>query len=313
VALGGTEPTANTIGAVSEHGPGSDLDEGVRWRAFYDEARGRLEVIGEEFAAVDARRIVEEASGAEPGEFAQVLDEFARKRGVAHFDAMLARRIKGEPLQYVLGRWGFRSLDLAVDARVLIPRPETEAVVDLALAELRGITDRESWVADLGTGSGCIGLSIVAENPRVRAICTDASPAAISAARSNAAGLGRPAGRVEIREGDWFDALPIERRGDFDVIISNPPYVAADEALPEVVADWEPTSALIAGPTGFEDGEILIEGAFEWLRSGGALVLELGETQLEQASRLAADVGYVDIEVHRDLADRDRALVARRP
>lgn len=289
------------------------VDEGVRWRAFYDEARARLEAIGEEFAAVDARRIVEEASGAEPGEFAAMLDEFALKRGVAHFDSMLARRIDGEPLQYVLGRWGFRSLDLAVDARVLIPRPETEGVVDLALAELRDITDREAWVADLGTGSGCIGLSIVAENPRVQAICTDASADAVAAARSNAAGLGRPARRIEIRQGDWFAALPPERRGEFDVIISNPPYIGADEDLPAVVVNWEPTDALIAGPTGFEDAQTLIEGAFEWLRSGGALVLELGETQLDQAADLAKATGYVDVEVHRDLADRDRALVARRP
>ena len=226
---------------------------------------------------------------------------------------MLQRRMAGEPLQYVLGRWGFRSLDLAVDARVLIPRPETEGVVDLALAELAGITDREPWVADLGTGSGCIGLSIVAENPRVQAICTDASPEAVAAARSNAAGLGRPARRIEIREGDWFEALPDERRGEFDVIISNPPYIGADEELPAVVKEWEPSSALIAGPTGFEDAQTIIVGAFDWLRSGGALVLELGETQLEQAATLARDSGYVDVEVHRDLGDRDRALVARRP
>lgn len=296
---------------MTETDGGGDTGQGVPWRTFYEEARARLDAVGNEFAGVDARRIVEEASGAEPGEFAQMLDELATQRNVAHFDHMLERRLAGEPLQYVLGRWAFRTLDLAVDARVLIPRPETEGVVDLALQAIAHIDDRDIWVADLGTGSGCIGLSMVAENPRVQMICTDASEAAIAAARANAAGLGRPARRVEIRHGDWFDAIPAERRGTFDVIISNPPYVADDETLPEVVADWEPTAALFAGPTGLEDAHVLIDGAGEWLRPGGVLVLELGETQLEAAADRARAVGFVDVTIHRDLADKDRALVAR--
>lgn len=292
----------------------SDDETGaVSWRSFYEEARARLETVGGEFSAVDARRIVEEASGTEPGGFAQTLDTFATERGVAHFDHMLQRRLTGEPLQYVLGRWAFRTLDLAVDARILIPRPETEGVVDLALAELAGIDDREAWVADLGTGSGCIGLSIVAENPRTRVICTDADEAAVAASRANAAGLGRPARRIEIRCGDWYDALPPERKGDFDLIVSNPPYVADDEELPTVVRDWEPSTALFAGPTGLEAAFVLIDGAATWLRPGGALVLELGETQLEEAAARADRAGLVDVSIHRDLAGRERALVAHAP
>lgn len=283
------------------------------WRTFYEEARARLAAVGGEFPAVDARRIVEEASGAEPGEFAQALDRFATERGVAHFDHMLQRRLTGEPLQYVLGRWAFRTLDLAVDARVLIPRPETEGVVDLVLAELECIDDREAWVADLGTGSGCIGLSIVAENPRTRVICTDADEGAVAAARANAAGLGRPARRIEIRHGDWYDALPPERVGGFDVIVSNPPYIADDEVLPAVVRDWEPSTALFAGPTGLEDAFVLIDGVATWLRSGGALVLELGETQLHHAAARADRAGLVDVAIHPDLAGRERALVAHAP
>lgn len=293
-----------------------ELPEGaVLWRSFYDEARARLERTGNEFASVDARRIVEEASGAEPGEFALTLDKPALKRGVAHFDSMLERRLMGEPLQYVLGRWGFRTLDLAVDARVLIPRPETEGIADFALAEVRLAADegREPLAADLGTGSGCIGLSLAAEHPTVRVICTDQSVEAVAAARANAIGLGRPATRIELRQGDWFDALPPEHMGDFDVIVSNPPYIAASEELPEAVADWEPTDALIAGPTGLEDAIVLISGAKRWLRSGGALVLELGETQLDDAAQLAEDAGYIDVVVHRDLAGKPRGLVARTP
>lgn len=289
--------------------------QGIPWKAFYDEARLRLEAAGEEFPSVDARRIVEEASGAEPGEFALALSEFATKRGVAHFDSMLERRMSGEPLQYVLGRWGFRTLDLAVDARVLIPRPETEGVADIALARLPNATaqGRAPLAADLGTGSGCIGLSLVAEHKSVHVICTDNSEQAVAAARANAAGLGRPAARVEIRHGDWFEALPAQRKGDFDLIVSNPPYIADHEAIPSVVADWEPTEALFAGPTGLEDARVLIDGAYLWLRSGGALVLELGETQLDAAAKLASARGYVGVEVHRDLAERDRALVALKP
>ena len=292
-----------------------EVDQGTPWRTFYNEARARLEAAGEEFAAIDARRIVEEASGAEPGTFALALDEPAMKRGVAHFDAMLERRLAGEPLQYVLGRWGFRTLDLAVDARVLIPRPETEGVAELALAEVvrAAAEGRVPLAADLGTGSGCIGLSLAAEHKTVRVVCTDQSVDAVAAARANAAGLGRPAERIEIRQGDWFDALPSQHEGDFDVIVSNPPYVRTDEALPAVVAEWEPADALFAGPTGLEDAEVLLGGAQRWLRSGGALVLELGDTQLAEASRMATTYGYVDVVVHQDLAEKDRALVARKP
>jgi len=284
------------------------------WRDFYDEARERLALTGNEYADIDARRIIEEASGTEPADWHQTLDDQAMKRGVAHFDVMLERRIKGEPLQYVLGRWAFRTLDLAVDARVLIPRPETEGVAGLALQELsrQRRDDRVPVAADLGTGSGCIGLSLVAEHKTVRVICTDQSSAAVAATRANAAGLGRPAQRVEVREGDWFQALPADLRGELELVVSNPPYIGADEVVPSNVIDWEPNEALIAGPTGFEHATVLIESAIEWLRPGGALVLELGETQLDQAASLARSVGYVDVEVHQDLADRDRALVARR-
>lgn len=285
------------------------------WRDFYDEARERLAVAGNEYAAIDARRIVEEASGCEPSAWQQVLDQNAMKRSVAHFDVMLERRLKGEPLQYVLGRWAFRTLDLAVDARVLIPRPETEGVAGLALDELerQTVEGRVPRAADLGSGSGCIGLALVSEHRTVQVICTDNSPDAVAATRANAAGLGRPAERIEVREGDWFQALPPDLRGDFDLVVSNPPYIGADEPLPSQVADWEPANALIAGPTGFEHAEVLIAGALEWLRPGGALVLELGETQLDQAATRAAEVGYTHVAVHKDLAERDRALVARRP
>lgn len=292
---------------------------GIPWRAFYHEActaLGKATLGGEAFPSpeTDARRIVEEAAGFEPSEFHLGLDEFATVRGVAKFDALLPRRIAGEPLQYVLGRWSFRTLDLFVDSRVLIPRPETEVVAEFGFGELdrQAAPGRELLAADLGTGSGAIGLSLAAERTDVRVICTDASSDAVAVARANLAGIGRPAARVQILEGSWFAPLPVASAGAFNLIISNPPYVADDDALPKEVADWEPAQALFSGRDGLDDARLLIAGAQQWLTQRGALVLELGETQLGAASDLAMAAGYEHVQVHQDLTGRDRVLVCRK-
>ena len=195
------------------------LDEGtVSWAELLAEATARLEQSGSESAEIDARRIVEEASGVEPSEFHGVLASPATVRGVASFDKMVARREQGEPLQYVVGRWGFRHLDLMVDKRVLIPRPETEEVAGLAIDEIKARSiERELLVADLGTGSGAIGLSIASECPSTRVLATDVSAEALQVARANLAGIGRAASRVSLHEGSWFDALPASVRGSLDV------------------------------------------------------------------------------------------------
>lgn len=291
-------------------------DEGVPWRNFFIEARRAFARDGSPVASpeVEARRIVEQAAGLEPSEFYGALDTAATVRGVAHFDSMLARRLTGEPLQYVLGRWGFRHLDLAVDKRVLIPRPETEIVTEFGLRELhrQASPELELLAVDLGTGSGAIGLSLAVERTDVRVICTDLSPDAVSVARANLAGIGRPATRVQILEGAWFAALPAEAIGSFHLVISNPPYVATGDELPSDVADWEPHGALFAGEDGLDDVRVLIPGAVEWLAESGALVMELGEPQLDEAASLADEIGYSRVEVHRDLTGRDRVLVCRK-
>jgi len=156
------------------------------------------------------------------------------------------RRESGEPLQYVLGSWAFRSLELMVDPRVLIPRPETEQVVEVALGEIR--RHRRPVVADLGTGSGAIALSVVAEVAGAQVWATDTSEAALAVARANLAGLaGMAATRVRLARGSWFSALPAELRGRLSVVVSNPPYVADAEvaSLPAEVAEWEPREALV--------------------------------------------------------------------
>jgi release factor glutamine methyltransferase len=222
---------------------------------------------------------------------------------------MVEPRVAGEPLQYVLGRWGFRTLDLLVDKRVLIPRPETEIVVEHALAEVDRIG--ASTVVDLGTGSGAIALSMAVERPSLSGWATDSSPAALEGARATLAGLGGGGGRVRIVEGDWYAALPEEVAGSVDVVVSNPPYVADSDPLPDEVAHWEPDAALRAGPEGLDAIDRIVAGAPAWLRPTGALVIEIGETQGEAVVARCKHSG-LSAEVRADLAGRDRVVVARR-
>lgn len=290
----------------------------ISWRSLLEEAVDRLRAAAVASPEVDARRIVERASGNEGAELALVLRDPATVRGVASFDAMLARRETGEPLQYVLGGWGFRSLDLFVDRRVLIPRPETEQVVEAALGELRriggaGAGARPVTAVDLGTGSGAIALALAVEHVTATVWATDASPDALAVTRANIAGCGRPGGRVRVAEGDWFEALPADLRGAVDVVVSNPPYVAETDELAPEVRDWEPRQALVAGPSGLEHLARIVVEAPVWLRPGGALVVELAPVQAGAVAEMALGAGYATAEVGHDLAGRPRWVVAVRP
>ena len=281
----------------------------VRWRALWVETSEQLGG-----SADEARWLCQEASGLEGVSWLQGLEEGATQRAVAHLDAMVARRRAGEPLQYVLGHWSFRRLDLLVDRRVLIPRPETEQVVEVALALLED-RPKPLVIADLGTGSGAIALSLAVELPvaGVEVWATDASPDALDVARANLAGIGRPGANVRVVEGDWFDGLAADLRGRLDLVVSNPPYVAEhDELVPEV-RDWEPAEALLAGPDGLAALRQIVAASPGWLAPGGWLVTEIGATQGEQVAALARDAGLVDVDVRPDLAGHDRILVARRP
>ncbi|MCD9625062.1 peptide chain release factor N(5)-glutamine methyltransferase [Rhabdothermincola salaria] len=292
----------------------------VSWRQLRAEARRRLADAGpaDSDPVLDARCIVERASGFEGAELVLGLDEPATERGVHFFDLMLERRLRGEPLQYVLGRWGFRTLDLFVDARVLIPRPETETVVDVALAELdRSIPaarheGRTPCVVDLGTGSGAIALSVAVERRTVEVWATDASSEALEVARANLAGLGAAAARIRLTEGSWFEALPTDLAGTVDLLVSNPPYVADGDELPAVVRDWEPAGALFAGSDGLDDIRHIVADAPRWLAAEGSLVVELAPDQADVALALASAAGLVEARIAVDLAGRARALVARR-
>jgi len=229
-------------------------------------------------------------------------------------DAWLARRVAGQPVQYITGRAAFRSLDLAVGPAVLVPRPETEQLVEAVLDTLRDQLAR--WpsprILDLGTGSGAIALSLAREWPQAIVTATDASPAALAAARGNAEALGL-AGRVSFREGHWFEAVGGDDR--FEVVASNPPYIATGEAgeLPADVREHEPHAALFAGESGLEALREIVEEAPRHLVAGGLLALELAEMRArEVAGWLEGAHDWSELDLRDDLAGRPRILLARR-
>ena len=256
--------------------------------------------------------MLERASGHDRARLVPRLGEPVPPRVEAFVRGMVERRRTGEPLQYVLGVWAFRRLELVVDRRVLIPRPETELVVDVALAELRALGVERPLAVDLGTGSGAIALSVALELPGAHVWGTDRSEEALAVARANLSGMGaRVATRVRLAAGDWFGALPPELKGGIDLVVANPPYVGAGEPLPAEVADWEPAGALVAGPTGLECVDLILAEAPAWLRRPGLAVIEIAPHQAERAVALAIAAGFSHAEVHPDLAGRPRALVAR--
>jgi release factor glutamine methyltransferase len=282
---------------------------------------GRLRDGGIDTADAEARWILEEVLG-DGG-----ADEPVSTRAEARVDELVARRLAGEPLQYVLGSWSFRGLDLMVDRRVLIPRPETEITAQVAIDEAERIGARrgrnDPWrgatttyaVADLGTGSGALALALAAELPDAEVWAVDLSADALVVARANTAGSGAIGARVRVASGEWFDALPADLRGRLQLVVTNPPYVAEHEvaALPREVADHEPRAALVAGPAGTECIERILDDVGDWLAPGGAVVVELAPHQAEWALEHAAAVGLVDARIEHDLTGRARVLVARAP
>jgi release factor glutamine methyltransferase len=287
----------------------------VSWRRLHAEAAALL-------PDHEARWLVEDVSGLDRSRWSEAVPDGA----AARLRAMVERRTGGEPLQYVLGRWSFRRLDLLVDPRVLIPRPETEVVAGVAIAEAvrqgagrapgGGDAAPPFVVADLGTGSGALALALAAELPGVEVWATDVSSDALAVARANLAAVGpSAAARVHLAGGMWYEALPADERGRLRVIVSNPPYVTEAEfaGLPPEVRDHEPAGALVAGPTGRECLDHLVAGGLGWLAPGGALVLELAPAQAGPLRAAAEAAGYDEVAVHPDLTGRDRVLVARRP
>lgn len=278
----------------------------MRWSGEYLEgkgvSRGRL----------DAEHLLAHAVGVPRLQLYLQFDRPLEAEELDRFRPLLKRRAEREPLQYILGRAAFRELELTVDRRVLVPRPETEILVEEVLAWAAARQRDDLTAVDLGTGSGAIALSLLHEGPFARVVGTDASEDALAVAALNARSTGLEE-RLELRHGSLF--APLGHGERFDAVVSNPPYVAESEAaaLEPEVGVWEPAAALFGGPDGLSVLRAIVGGAGEFIRPGGLLALEVGD---QQAGMVMAAVegagGYDDVSVRRDLAGRQRVVLARR-
>lgn len=265
---------------------------------------------------VDPRREALElwaaVSGATPGAVWAHAGRPAPPALAGRFREAVRRRAAGEPLQYAAGVCGFRTLDMKIDSRALIPRPETEGLVELVLewaAERWGDAPQWGDALDLGTGSGCIALSLAAEGRFRRIVATDLSAGALDLAAENLARV-EPGTSVELRAGSWFEPVRGER---FDVIVSNPPYIATGElaGLERSVREFEPLVALDGGGDGMVHIEAILKEARGYLRDGGLLALEIDAGRRAAALEAARVHGWVKVRVEADLWGRPRYLLAQ--
>jgi release factor glutamine methyltransferase len=294
-----TQGTARRVAAASRYDAAMDSG-GSTVEGLLRAARARVD-------AVDAQWLLGHALGRSTAWLYAHADAPVDAATAAHFQTLIERRVAGEPVAYLTGRRGFWTFELQVTQDTLIPRPETELLVELALARLP--SDRALQVADLGTGSGAIALAVAHERPLAQVLATDASPAALAVACANAAMLG--IANVAFVHGDWCAAL--ERRR-FDVIASNPPYIAAgDPHLSQGDLRCEPVAALASGADGLDAIRAIIAGAPSHLVDGGWLLLEHGMEQGDAVRALLRSAGFVDVGTGHDLEARDRVSSGRWP
>ncbi len=223
--------------------------------------------------------------------------------------ALEARRIEGEPIAYILGKKGFHNIELLVAPGVLIPRPETELLVDIALAEISNHSGQIK-ILDLGTGSGAIALAVASAAPQSSVTATDQSPDALAIATLNAQSLSLTE-QVQFRQGSWYQAL--DSQALFDVILSNPPYITAqDPHLSQGDLRFEPSSALTDYGNGLSCLEAIISQADQYLKPGGLIAVEHGFDQSDAVVQLMNNAGFNEIEVHLDLSGHTRAVSGRK-
>lgn len=274
------------------------------------DATERLRRAGSASPRLDAELLLAEALGVRRealyGEPERVLDE----REQARFESFVERRERREPVAYIIGRKAFRTIELRVNSSTLIPRPETETLVEAALARLPAGGTRPN-VLDIGTGSGAVALALAAEHPSVRVVGTETDPAALETARLNAARLGL-SDRVEFVLGDLYDGLPPGAL--FQVIVSNPPYVTPRElvTLAPEVRDWEPHGALLGGEDGLGYYQRIIPLSPAFLAPGGWLAVEIAEDRADEVRRLFESARRFDeISVVKDLGGAPRVVAGR--
>lgn len=271
---------------------------GFTVRALFEEARAAL--AGDE-ARGEAELLLAHALDRDRAWLIAHRDDAVAPALAGQFHCCLSRRVAGEPVAYIIGHRGFHALDFALTPEVLIPRPETELLVDLALQRIpqSGKVD----IVDMGTGSGAIALAIANARPQARVLATDASAAALDVARGNAQRLG--IGNVEFAQGDWCAAL---RQSRFAGIVTNPPYIADTDAhLAQGDLRFEPRSALASGADGLDAIRQIIRNAPKHLHAGGWLLLEHGFNQGASVRALLQQSGFVEVFTERDLEGRERA------
>lgn len=221
------------------------------------------------------------------------------------FLALVNQRVSGQPIAYLLGQQEFWSLPLKVSPSTLIPRPDTECLVEAALSLP---LPKTATMLDLGTGTGAIALALASEQPGWQIMASDRIAAAVELARANSSALGLP---ITVVQSHWFAQLPKVR---FDLLISNPPYIpASDSHLREGDVRFEPSSALVAGDDGLDDIRLLVSDGLNWLNDGGWLLLEHGYDQGEAVRHLFAQSGWRNIETRKDYGDNDRMTLAQKP
>lgn len=267
-------------------------------------AEAVAQLSGEEVRA-EAALLLAHALGVSKAWLVAHADDAVEPARAESFHDLVMRRTRGEPVAYLVGIRGFHALELEVTSDVLIPRPETELLVDLALQRIP--VDADCAVADLGTGSGAVALAIASQRPRARVLATDASLAALNVARGNTMRLGLR--NVAFAHGDWCAALGTAR---FDLIVSNPPYIADDDPhLQQGDLRFEPRAALASGADGLDAIRTIIRDARRHLREGGWLLFEHGYGQGTAGRELLTRHGYKDVLTERDLEDHQRVSGGR--
>jgi len=279
-------------------------------REVLNEATRNFEGEGIPSARLDAEVLLSFCSGCDRLEFYKNPDMTIRETQLTAFRNLIARRLQWEPVAYITGRKEFWSLPLEVNSAVLIPRPDTEILVEEALSICRKFAYPEMKIIDIGTGSGAIAIALAKEMPQAQVVATDISAAALRVARKNALNLGL-GNQIDFSRSDLFDSI----EDFFDIIVCNPPYISAEEyeKLPAGVKAFEPREALLAGKKGTEFYEKLVYQAGNNFKKNGWLLLEIGATQEKSVRKIIEDSGiYDNIGMRRDYAGLPRVIRARR-
>ena len=281
------------------------------YNEFYLDTRRRLKAAGVEAAGLEARLLLAFAADKSPEDFLRDIRMYPGRDFPQRAEALVERRLKGEPVAYITGSWSFYGLELEINSNVLIPRSDSELMADAALECLRDVT--EPRILDLCTGSGCIGLAIASKLPEARAVLADLDLRALLLAKRNSL-LCRLSGRVLCVEADVHKG-PSPRLGDFDLVACNPPYIptAELETLDPSVKDYEPRLALDGGEDGLDFYRSIFARWTAVIRPGGWLILECGEGQSMSLRRMAEETGILPTDTREDSHGTERCLVFQKP